>query len=71
MIGRSAMQNLRDDSQVAFWQALSSLWSLLVRETVSYISRWRQYMGWGKGFEAELIEAEERDEGLHVWALGG
>ncbi|KAK1242836.1 hypothetical protein MKX08_005648 [Trichoderma sp. CBMAI-0020] len=60
MIGRSAMQNLRDDSQVTFRQALSSQWSMLVLDTVFYISRWRQYMGWGKGFEAELKEAEER-----------
>ncbi|KAH8122150.1 ABC1 family-domain-containing protein [Trichoderma asperelloides] len=60
MIGRSAMQNLRDDSQVTFRQALSSQWSMLVLDAVFYISRWRQYMGWGKGFEAELKEAEER-----------
>lgn len=60
MIGRSAMQNLRDDSQVTFRQALGSQWSMLVLDTVFYISRWRQYMGWGKGFEAELKEAEER-----------
>ncbi|PNP43059.1 hypothetical protein TGAMA5MH_04992 [Trichoderma gamsii] len=60
MIGRSAMQNLRDDSQVTFRQALSSQWSMLVLDSVFYISRWRQYMGWGKGFEEELKEAEER-----------
>lgn len=60
MIGRSAMQNLRDDSQVTFRQALGSQWSMLVLDAVFYISRWNQYMGWGKGFEAELKEAEER-----------
>ncbi|KAM0257674.1 hypothetical protein ACHAQJ_004238 [Trichoderma viride] len=60
MIGRSAMLNLRDDRQVTFSQALGSRWAMIVLDAVFYISRWRQYMGWGKGFEAELKEAEER-----------
>ncbi|UKZ56886.1 hypothetical protein TrVGV298_010732 [Trichoderma virens] len=60
MIGRSAMQNLRDDSSVTFFQAMSSQWTMLVLDAVFYFSRWKQYMGWGKGFEDELKEAEER-----------
>ncbi|UKZ82619.1 hypothetical protein TrVFT333_010412 [Trichoderma virens FT-333] len=60
MIGRSAMQNLRDDSSVTFLHAMSSQWTMLVLDAVFYFSRWRQYMGWGKGFEDELKEAEER-----------
>ncbi|RFU77505.1 abc1 domain-containing [Trichoderma arundinaceum] len=60
MIGRSAMLNLRDDSEVTFSQALGSRWAMFVLDAVFYISRWRQYMGWGKGFEADLKEAEER-----------
>lgn len=60
MIGRSAMLNLRDDSAVTFSQALGSRWAMLILDAVFYISRWRQYMGWGKGFEEELKEAEER-----------
>ncbi|KAK1244420.1 hypothetical protein MKX07_003219 [Trichoderma sp. CBMAI-0711] len=60
MIGRSAMLNLRDDSEVTFSQALGSQWAMFVLDAVFYLSRWRQYMGWGKGFEDELKEAEER-----------
>ncbi|KAH6605373.1 abc1 domain-containing [Trichoderma cornu-damae] len=60
MIGRSAMLNLHNDNQVTFSQGLSSRWAMFVLDAVFYISRWRQYMGWGKGFEAELKEAEER-----------
>ncbi|KAL7806868.1 ABC1 domain-containing protein [Trichoderma aethiopicum] len=60
MIGRSAMLNLRDDSKVTFSQALGSQWAMFVLDAVFYLSRWRQYMGWGKGFEDELKEAEER-----------
>lgn len=60
MIGRSAMLNLRDDSEVTFAQAMSSRWTMFVLDAVFYFSRWKQYMGWGKGFEDELKEAEER-----------
>ncbi|KAJ4857171.1 ABC1 family domain-containing protein [Trichoderma breve] len=60
MIGRSAMLNLRDDSEVTFAQAMSSRWAMFVLDAVFYFSRWKQYMGWGKGFENELKEAEER-----------
>ncbi|KAL7910372.1 ABC1 family domain-containing protein [Trichoderma velutinum] len=60
MIGRSAMLNLRDDSEVTFAQAMGSRWAMFVLDAVFYFSRWKQYMGWGKGFEDELKEAEER-----------
>ncbi|KAK0757320.1 hypothetical protein N5P37_010041 [Trichoderma harzianum] len=60
MIGRSAMLNLRDDSEVTFAQAMSSRRAMFVLDAVFYFSRWKQYMGWGKGFEDELKEAEER-----------
>ncbi|KAL7948627.1 ABC1 family domain-containing protein [Trichoderma barbatum] len=60
MIGRSAMLNLRDDSEVTFSQAMGSRWAMFLLDAVFYFSRWKQYMGWGKGFEDELKEAEER-----------
>lgn len=60
LIGRSAMRSLCEDQQETFRQTMWSRWVLFILDAVFYISRAKQFLGYSKGFEEELKEAEDR-----------
>ncbi|KAK2052503.1 ABC1-domain-containing protein [Colletotrichum caudatum] len=60
LIGLAAMRSVEASGREPAWRALRSRWSLFVLDCVFYLSRVRQYFGYGGGFEQDLKEEEDR-----------
>ncbi|RDW75487.1 hypothetical protein BP6252_06629 [Coleophoma cylindrospora] len=68
MIGRSAMYALRQDKgyqqelrqSQTIWQSLQFQWTMFALDLAFWMSRLRQLLGFGGGFEDDMKEAEEK-----------
>ncbi|KAJ0351834.1 hypothetical protein KNSL1_003157 [Colletotrichum chrysophilum] len=60
LIGTAAMRSVQASGQETMWRTVRSKWSLFILDLAFYLSSVRQYFGYGRGFEEDLEEEEDR-----------
>ncbi|KAF6795319.1 protein kinase-like protein [Colletotrichum sojae] len=60
LIGVSAMRSVESGGHEPLLRTVRARWSLFMLDFVFYLSRVRQYFGYGGGFEEDLKEEEDR-----------